>query len=202
MKKNLKIIFLLLAVVGILVIALLLIFCNVSLADVSLDTFIGVMVTMVGILVTFAVGWQIINALEIKNKLAEMEKLKVEINSQREKIEKISARSRYDIALNRSYTWYKGGECVKAFVSALEAIQYCLQIDEYEELDTVLDNLKVFASSSHNLPCYSSDRDILVAADSEIRKSPKFVLIKDRYEAAIKEYSMFPKCIINDKKHE
>lgn len=57
MKKNLKIIFLLLAVVGILVIALLLIFCNVSLADVSLDTFIGVMVTMIGILVTFAVGW-------------------------------------------------------------------------------------------------------------------------------------------------
>lgn len=109
MKKNLKIIFLLLAVVGILVIALLLIFCNVSLADVSLDTFIGVMVTMVGILVTFAVGWQIINALEIKNKLAEMEKLKVEINSQREKIEKISARSRYDIALNRSYTLYKMG---------------------------------------------------------------------------------------------
>ena len=54
MKKNLKIIFLLLAVVGILVIALLLIFCNVSLADVSLDTFIGVMVTMIGILVTFA----------------------------------------------------------------------------------------------------------------------------------------------------
>ena len=51
MKKNLKIIFLLLAVVGILVIALLLIFCNVSLADVSLDTFIGVMVTMIGILV-------------------------------------------------------------------------------------------------------------------------------------------------------
>ena len=46
MKKNLKIIFLLLAVVGILVIALLLIFCNVSLADVSLDTFIGVMVTL------------------------------------------------------------------------------------------------------------------------------------------------------------
>ena len=53
MKKNLKIIFLLLAVVGILVIALLLIFCNVSLADVSLDTFIGVMVTMIGILVNF-----------------------------------------------------------------------------------------------------------------------------------------------------
>ena len=97
----------------------------------SLDTFIGVMVTMVGILVTFAVGWQIINALEIKNKLAEMEKLKMEINSQREKIERISARSRYDVAFNRSYTLHKIGEHIKAFVSTLEAIQYCLQIDEF-----------------------------------------------------------------------
>ena len=188
MKKNLKIIFLLLAVVGILVIALLLIFCNVSLADVSLDTFIGVMVTMIGILVTFAVGWQIINALEIKNKLAE--------------IEKISARSRYDIALNRSYMLYKSEECVKAFVSALEAIQYCLQIDEYEELDTILNNLKEFAAASYNQSCYSSDKDTMIATDFEIRKSPKFVLIKDRYEDAIRVYNMFPKCIINDKKHE
>ena len=202
MKKNLKIIFLLLAVVGILVIALLLIFCNVSLADVSLDTFFGVMVTMIGILVTFAVGWQIINALEIKNKLAEIEKLKVEINSQREKIEKISARSRYDIALNRSYMLYKSEECVKAFVSALEAIQYCLQIDEYEELDTILNNLKEFAAASYNQSCYSSDKDTMIATDFEIRKSPKFVLIKDRYEDAIRVYNMFPKCIINDKKHE
>ena len=84
MKKNLWIILSLLAVVGVVIIILLSVFYKASLADVSLDTFIGVMVTMVGILVTFAVGWQIINALEIKNKLAEMEKLKMEINSQRE----------------------------------------------------------------------------------------------------------------------
>ena len=42
----------------------------------------------------------------------------------------------------------------------------------------------------------------MIATDSEIRKSPKFVLIKDRYEDAIREYNMFPKYIINDKKHE
>lgn len=202
MKKNLQIILSLLAVVGVVIIILLLVFYKASLADVSLDTFIGVMVTMVGILVTFAVGWQIINALEIKNKLAEMEKLKMEINSQREKIERISARSRYDVAFNRSYTLHKIGEHIKAFVSTLEAIQYCLQIDEYDELDVMLNNLKAFASFSHSIHCYQTDRDAMVAADSEIRKSPKFILIKDRYEDAIREYNMFPKHIINDKKHE
>lgn len=76
MKKNLSIILSLLALVGVVVLAVVMVCLNVSLSNVSLDTFIGVMVTMIGILVTFAVGWQIINALEIKNKLAEIEKLK------------------------------------------------------------------------------------------------------------------------------
>ena len=69
MKKNLSIILSLLALVGVVVLAVVMACLNVSLSNVSLDTFIGVMVTMIGILVTFAVGWQIINALEIKSKL-------------------------------------------------------------------------------------------------------------------------------------
>ena len=69
MKKNLSIILSLLALVGVVVLAVVMACLNVSLSNVSLDTFIGVMVTMIGILVTFAVGWQIINALGIKSKL-------------------------------------------------------------------------------------------------------------------------------------
>ena len=69
MKKNLGIILSLVALVGVVVLAVVMACLNVSLSNVSLDTFIGVMVTMIGILVTFAVGWQIINALEIKSKL-------------------------------------------------------------------------------------------------------------------------------------
>ena len=78
MKKNLSIILSLIALIGVVVLAVVMVCLNVSLANVSLDTFIGVMVTMIGILVTFAVGWQIINALEIKSKLAEIEKIKAE----------------------------------------------------------------------------------------------------------------------------
>ena len=69
MKKNLSIILSLLALVGVVVLAVVMTCLNVSLSNVSLDTFIGVMVTMIGILVTFAVGWQIINALASTLKL-------------------------------------------------------------------------------------------------------------------------------------
>ena len=96
MKKNLSLILSLLALVGVVVLAVLWWCRSVSLTDVSLDTFIGVMVGMVGILVTFAIGWQIINALEIKSKLADIERLKTEIDAQHARIEKIAARSAFD----------------------------------------------------------------------------------------------------------
>jgi hypothetical protein len=53
MKKNLSIIFSLIALVGVVVLAVVMACLNVSLSNVSLDTFIGVMVTMMGILVRF-----------------------------------------------------------------------------------------------------------------------------------------------------
>ena len=143
MKKNLSIIFSLIALVGVVVLAVVIACLNASLSNVSLDTFIGVMVTMIGILVTFAVGWQIINALEIKSKLAEIETIKSDVNAQQRNIDKIAARIAYDAAVNRSYTLYKIGEHIKAFVSTLEAIEYCLLIDEYEDLDILLHNLKL-----------------------------------------------------------
>ena len=76
MKKNISIILSILALAIASVLAVLLACRNVTLSSISLDSFVGVMVAMIGILVTFAVGWQIINALEIKGKLAEIEKLK------------------------------------------------------------------------------------------------------------------------------
>ena len=202
MKKNLSIILSLVALVGVVVLAVVMVCLNVSLANVSLDTFIGVMVTMIGILVTFAVGWQIINALEIKSKLAEIEKIKADVNTQQSNIDKIAARIAYDAAVNRSYTLHKIGEHIKAFASTMEAIEHCLRIDEYEDLDTLLHNLKVFASHSHTLRCYKSDSEAMAKSDDNIRKSPKYPLIKDRYEEAIKEYNMWWKPIIDDKTNQ
>ena len=202
MKKNLSLILSLLAHVGVVVLAVLWWCRSVSLTAVSLDTFIGVMVGMVGILVTFAVGWQIINALEIKSKLADIERLKAEIDAQHARIEKIAARSAFDSAVNRSYTLYKTGEYVKAFVCTLEAIEHCLKIDEYDDLDILLKNLVAHAANSYNQYCYKSDSEEMIKTDAAIRQAPKFALIKDRYEYAIREYNKWLKPIIDDKKEK
>lgn len=200
MKNNLSIILSLVALIGVIVLAVVMACLNISLANVSLDTFIGVMVTMIGILVTFAVGWQIINALEIKSKLAEIEKIKADVNTQQSNINKIAARIAYDAAVNRGYTLQKQCEYHRAFAAIQEAIKNCLFIDEYEDLDMLLKALLSCAANSYNVRRYESDCDYIAKLDSEIRETPKFPLIKDRYEEAVKEYNRWGHIPIKDEK--
>lgn len=203
MKKNLSIILSLTAIVGIVILAILWCCRSMSLTAVSLDTFIGVMAAMIGLLVTFAIGWQIINALDIKSKLAEIENLKGEITEQRTEINRLVTRSKFDSNVNQSYTMHKLGWHHKAFACTLEAIKYGLVLDDaYEELDVLLANLKVFAVNSQREHCYQSERDMMVAADEAIRKSPKFALIKDKYTDAISEYNKFFSLVFPDPKDE
>lgn len=203
MKKNLSIILSLTAIVGIVILAILWCCRSMSLTAVSLDTFIGVMAAMIGLLVTFAIGWQIINALDIKSKLAEIENLKGEITEQRTEINRLVTRSKFDSNVNQSYTMHKLGWHHKAFACTLEAIKYGLVLDDaYEELDVLLANLKIFAVNSQREHCYQSERDVMVAADEAIRKSPKFALFKDKYTDAISEYHKFFSPVFPDPKDE
>ena len=50
--------------------------------------------------------------------------------------------------------------------------------------------------------CYKSDSEAMAKADDAIKKSPKYPLIKDKYEDAIKEYNMWWKLVIDDKKND
>lgn len=203
MKKNLSIILSLTAIVGIVILAILWCCRSMSLTAVSLDTFIGVMAAMIGLLVTFAIGWQIINALDIKSKLAEIENLKGEITEQRTEINRLVNRSKFDSNVNQSYTMHKLGWHHKAYACTLEAIKYGLVLDDaYEELDVLLANLKVLAVNAQREDCYQSERDMMVAADDAIRKSPKFALIKDKYTDAISEYNKFFSPVFPDPKDE
>lgn len=203
MKRDIGIVLSLIALVGVALLAILWGCRSMSLSTVSLDTFIGVMAAMIGLLVTFAIGWQVVNALDIKSKLAEIEKLKGEITEQRIEINRLVTRSKFDSNVNQSYTMHKLDSHHRAFACTLEAIKYGLALDDaYEELDVLLVNLKVFAVNSQREHCYQSERDMMVAADEMIQKSPKFALIKDKYTDALSEYNKFFSSVFPDPKDE
>lgn len=74
MRAKTTIILSIISFIGVLSIWGLWIFNGFKLSVVSLDTFIGVIVALLAIIFTVVVGWQIINAIEMRDKLAELEK--------------------------------------------------------------------------------------------------------------------------------
>jgi hypothetical protein len=73
MKTKLSIILSIISIVGVLSIWGLWLFGTMKLSVVSLDTFIGVIVALLAIIFTVIIGWQIINTIEIRNWMSQIE---------------------------------------------------------------------------------------------------------------------------------
>ena len=73
MKTKLSIILSIISIVGVLSICGLWLFGAMKLSVVSLDTFIGVIVALLAIIFTIIIGWQIINTIEIRNWMKQLE---------------------------------------------------------------------------------------------------------------------------------
>ena len=72
--------------------------CNVGgFTVVSLDSFVGVIVALLAIVVTLAVGWQIYNSIELKNRIKELNSLKEDFLKQQESIEQLTYKSKHHI---------------------------------------------------------------------------------------------------------
>ena len=70
------------ASLAISVVMMLLWGCNVGgFTVVSLDSFVGVIVALLAIVVTFAIAWQIYNVMEIRNKVDQLLIIKIDITS-------------------------------------------------------------------------------------------------------------------------
>lgn len=74
MKTKLPIILSLLSFVSVVILIGFWIFGAMKLSVVSLDTFIGVIVALLAIIFTLVIGWQIINTIEMRDKITELEK--------------------------------------------------------------------------------------------------------------------------------
>lgn len=73
MTTKLSIILSIISIVGVLSICGLWLFGAIKLSVVSLDTFIGVIVALLAIIFTIIIGWQIINTIEIRNWMSQIE---------------------------------------------------------------------------------------------------------------------------------
>lgn len=92
-----------LSVVALILVAIMFVLwcCNAGgFSAVSLDTFVGVIVTLLAIIVTIAIGWQIYNAMDLKEKLNKIEALEKIMNESNEISAQINYSNQLSIYLN------------------------------------------------------------------------------------------------------
>jgi uncharacterized membrane protein (DUF485 family) len=190
-----------LSITSIIVIVILVImwFCNVwELSVIGIETFIGVIVALLAIIVTFVVGWQIYNTIEIRNKLSELDKLESEIEQQKLLIENSVYQSRHLIAFTWAINHHEKGNYAEAFGYALQSLPYTMRLNNPINIDTLMDVIvdsakKVLVNTIVEKDFYNE----MILDDREIRDLSNYVYIKGDYEEAFNMY--IKKIKINDR---
>lgn len=178
--------------------------CNVfEMSVVSLDTFVGVIVALLAIIVTFAIGWQIYNAMEINrridqfdDKLRKFQELKTQIDKQQKKIESIRHEAYHFSHMGIADSCMKQKDFIGAFRFYLSALTHSLTMEvPINQIQMMDASLKAIDSvpSSQKLLCRLYNE--IEGMDVKIRKSKFYPTIQDKYEKA---YAMFKQKVVSE----
>lgn len=162
---------------------------------VDATTFIGVIAAFIGISVTLLIGYQIYNAVEIKNRLNEITALQSEIETikqktntqQNELYEAIHILQSRDPQLRNTYN-------PNVFLHFLAAIPFSLSLPEkkdgykflLDELEEDMMHIVLPSFGSGTKDVFENGvkelKDLYKETDEEIRRHKNYILIKERYE--------------------
>lgn len=163
-----------------------------TIAIIQLDTFIGVIVALMALLVTVVLGWQIYNAVEIKEKLISIKSLQDEqrqLKNELEQAERNIKKANIYNAFYHSTMMGLGAGMAKDYLSAfgflINALSMSLQADEPIEMKATVVNLAGTANAIHHGAKIERIRyDEIVNADKSIRKSKWYSLCREDYDEA------------------
>ena len=165
--------------------------CNVGgFSVVNLDTFVGVIVALLAIIVTIAIGWQIFNIYEVRSQLGKIQQLKTELDKQQDAFEEMSINSAHLHAISLSCIAISQKEYCEAFRYLVEALYLSLKHPSMPNLETILltmeeDCIKNIAVGT----IVKSDfYDTTTFKDHQLRELRTFNCIKRRYEKIYNEY--------------
>ncbi|SEE42798.1 hypothetical protein [Prevotella sp. lc2012] len=158
--------------------------CNVGgFTVVSLDSFVGVIVALLAIIVAFVVGWQIYNSIEIKGKIEELSALKEIINVQEKNINQVTGKSQHLISYILGNEAYKEKRYLDAFRFFMSSLRYSMQLDSPLNVELLLKGLEqINKNISKENDFKPSKTEEISTYNNDIKISSGYNLIKDRYE--------------------
>lgn len=159
--------------------------CNVGgFSVINLDSFVGVIVALLAIIVTLVVGWQIYNSIEVKNKIEKLCQLENDFSQYKETTKQQDYKCAEYINILCAYNSINKAKYCDAFICFLKSLCYAIQQTPISSnLDFLFEALKENVEKIGNeSPIAEEYLCIAREADKEIRSSTIYPAIKMRYE--------------------
>ena len=101
--------------------------CNAGgFSVVSLDSFVGVIVGLLAIIVTLVLGWQITSILEVKDKIQRITKLEENLHMLKETTLLLNYNTQAQLNIGRGDSWEREGSFDSAFSAYHTALRYAI----------------------------------------------------------------------------
>lgn len=150
------------------------------------------LITLLGCLVTFSVGWQIYSVLELKSKQENLESKILVIENLSEELEKLKTevqhnaeKAKRNMLLSILYSSLNEKDSVSPFVNKLIILQFDLVTLQFNnEVSKDLSDMKKFANAMK--PCTkildNADEQLIQDCDIKIKACEAYPTIKEHYE--------------------
>lgn len=207
MKENIKLnwsFWLSLLAFVISLVALCVFICKVEpYSVVTIDTYIGVIAGFIGIAVTLLVGYQIYNAVDLRQRISAVEKLRESIENQQQQFEVLKNEQYESIEIIQARLFYKTSTmAIDTFLHFHSAIKYSLSVDHKSEgYKWLLDELEVYmlniTLATVMIDCHCNEdvpkrikefKGFYHEHDRDIRNHPNYLYIRDRYEILMPKF--------------
>ena len=154
---------------------------------VSLDSFVGVIVALLAIVVTLVLGWQIYNALELKAKIEELDNLKKKLDRQEKEITEQSNYAYHLIFGSLANIEMYNKNYARAFLYLTTSLDTTMSSDNPINVDAILERMEISASEIKQGTLCTDINDIH-NSDNNIRGSKLYDMIKPRYEKIYNDF--------------
>lgn len=173
---------------------------------VELDSFIGVIVALLAIIVTIAIGWQIWAAMDLKSnitkldaRIKEVENIRGQFKKQEQNMEQLHYQAQHFSLIAIAETYKSRKLFLDAFRFYMSALKYGVKLTQPINLHPMINYMKECVDSIIGIHEVNERmRDDILRNDESIRKSPLFIIVQDDYERV---YSLLKKKVkLNDDK--
>lgn len=159
--------------------------CNVGgFTVVSLDSFVGVIVALLAIVVTLAVGWQIYNSIEIKDKIEKLSILEDKLSKQEETFKQQNCKSQESIYFILGCDSARDEDYKSAFRFYMFSLEYAMQLKPSSNVGVLLNALEKMVNKIEKESIETTGNYLYAInkSNNAIKSSSNYFFIKEQYE--------------------